>query len=156
MSTTPHSPLRRHRFAAPFSGVWAGLVIGGSLVAAPAKFQAPSLTREVALDVGRAQFAWLGVTELVLCAALLVAAFGSGPFRWALGATVVFGLQRLVLMPVLDERTLRIIAGEAVEPSMLHGIYVAFEVVKLALLLGCVLSGPVWSGQGQPTVGRNE
>lgn len=141
MSTAPQIPIGRHRFAGSLAGIWAGVIVGGSLVAAPAKFQAPSLTREVALEVGRAQFAWLGVTELVLCAALLVAVFGSRSFRWTLGATIVFGLQRLVLMPVLDERTVRIIAGEAVEPSMLHAVYVAFEVAKLGLLLTCALAG---------------
>lgn len=141
MSTTLHTPLGSSRFTAPLAGVWAGVVVGGSLVAAPAKFQAPGLTREVALEVGRAQFAWLGVTELVLGAALLVAAFGSGRLRWALGATAVFGLQRLVLMPILDDRTLRIIAGETVEPSLMHGVYVGFEVVKLGLLVVCALAG---------------
>lgn len=140
MSITPPSPPGRHRFALPLAGVWAGVVLGGSLIAAPAKFQAPSLTREVALEVGRAQFAWLGIAELLLCAALLVAAFGTSWFRWALGATVVFGLQRLALMPILDARTVRIIAGEPVEPSMLHAVYVAFEVVKLAFLIGCAWS----------------
>lgn len=79
MSTPQHSPLPspRYRFAAPLAGVWAGVVIGGSLVAAPARFQAPSFTPDVALEVRRAQFAWLGVTEVILCVALLVTAFGS-------------------------------------------------------------------------------
>ena len=44
--------------------VWAGVAIGGSLIATPAKFQAPSLSMTTALEVGRAQFFWVG-SELV-------------------------------------------------------------------------------------------
>ena len=37
--------------------VWFGMTAGISLLEAPVKFTAPSLTREVALDVGRVVFA---------------------------------------------------------------------------------------------------
>ena len=43
--------------------IWSGLVLAGSFIVAPAKFQAPSLTDSIALEVGRAQFYWLGVAE---------------------------------------------------------------------------------------------
>ena len=36
----------------PLCLIWFGIVIGISVIEAPAKFSAPSLTREVALDVG--------------------------------------------------------------------------------------------------------
>lgn len=116
-------------------------MLGGSLVAAPAKFRAPSLTLEVALDVGRAQFFWLGVTEALLCGALLLslAFLADRRWRWALLATGILAFQRLVLMPPLDARTLQLIAGEPAPESSLHTIYIAVEVAKFLLLvaMGC-------------------
>jgi len=40
----------------PLAWVWMGIVIGVSFLATPVKFTADSLTRPVALDVGRATF----------------------------------------------------------------------------------------------------
>ncbi|KJS39416.1 MAG: hypothetical protein VR74_02205 [Hyphomonas sp. BRH_c22] len=51
--------------------VWAGVSLGGSLVAAPAKFRAPSLEVMTALEVGRAQFLWVGITEAIICAGII-------------------------------------------------------------------------------------
>ena len=118
------------------AGLWAGVVLGGSLVAAPAKFEAQSLTLEVALDVGRAQFFWIGVTEVLICAALLVSlAFAAGRrWRWALAAAALLAFQRLILMPPLDARTLQIIAGEPVSENSLHTVFIVGEVVKFLLL----------------------
>ena len=117
--------------------LWAGVALGGSLVAAPAKFRAPSLTRPVALEVGRAQFLWVGVTEAVLCAVLIVALIigDSGGLRWLVVPILVFGIQRLAIMPPLDSRTRRLIREERVGPSRLHQVYVVLEVVKFAALV---------------------
>jgi len=120
------------------AGLWAGAVLGGSLVAAPAKFQAESLTLDVALDVGRAQFFWLALTEAVLCLALLASlVFLSGRrWIWALFATGLLVFQRLVLMPPLDARTLQVIAGEPAPDSSLHTVFIVIEIIKFFLLTG--------------------
>ena len=104
--------------------VWAGVTIGGSLIAAPAKFGAPSLDLPTALEVGRAQFFWVGIAEGALCAALVGAFVFRPPVaRWWLAAPVlVFALQQLVLMPLLDARTLRTISGESVGESHLPSL----------------------------------
>ena len=135
--------------SSPIAFVWAGLVIGGSLIAAPAKFTAPSLTLPIALEVGRAQFQWVGIGEAVLCGALVVAvAFGWRSLRISQLAMiaipiVIFGIQQLILMPILDARTLRIIAGETLAPSQLHDVFVVLEVGKvLALLAAGALTRP--------------
>lgn len=116
--------------------IWAGVSLGGVLVAAPAKFKAKSLELPVALDVGRMQFQWMGVTELTLCAILAAAALFSPThiWRWFMLPVALFALQRLVLMPILDARTLDIIAGRDVGESSLHLIYIAVEIVKFAAL----------------------
>lgn len=120
-----------------FALVWAGVSLGGSLVAAPAKFRAPSLTRPVALDVGRAQFFWVGVTEAVLCAGLAGAlVLGTADaWKWLVVPIALFAIQRLVIMPPLDARTRRLIREEQVGRSRLHLVYVVLEVVKFASLV---------------------
>jgi len=117
--------------------LWSGVVLGGSLIAAPAKFQAQSLTLEVALDVGRAQFSWVGIAEGALCAAFLIARAAFGGVSWLLAAIPVgiFLVQRFIIMPPLDARTLQVIAGENVGDSHLHRLFIILEGVKFLLLI---------------------
>ena len=117
-------------------GVWAGLSLGGALIAAPAKFRAPSLTRPVALEVGRAQFQWVTTVELTLCLAVVAGNIFSFAvsWLWLLIAVSMFAAQRFVLLPNLHSRTDLIIAGQLQRPSRLHSIYAAIEVAKFALL----------------------
>ena len=117
--------------------LWAGVSLGGSLVAAPAKFRAPSLDRPTALEVGRAQFFWVGVTEAVLCSVLIGALVldATGPWRWLVVPVVLFAIQRLVIMPPLDARTRRLIREERVGASRLHLVFVVLEAVKFASLV---------------------
>ncbi|MBI1361277.1 MAG: hypothetical protein GC155_13450 [Alphaproteobacteria bacterium] len=123
--------------------VWAGVVLGGSLIATPAKFQAPSLSLPVALEVGRAQFLWIGVAEIVLCVAFLLCTCLLGRFDWRIAtpAPLLLVVQRLVLMPALDARTSHIIAGQQVAPSSLHVAYVVLELVKLMAILAAGIAG---------------
>lgn len=126
--------------------LWAGLSLGGSLIATPAKFQAPSLSLATALEVGRATFQWMGVAEAALCAVLIVALFlrrGAG-WRLALVPIGLFAVQRLAVMQALDARTLAVIAGENVGESSLHGLYVVLEVGKFLALLVLGAVGLTW------------
>lgn len=116
--------------------LWIGVAFAGNLVAAPAKFQAASLTLPVALDVGRVQFLWIGFAEAI-CLLVILCLLGSAR-RWPswplIAATAVFALQRIWLLPLLDIRTLAIIGGAQVEDSLLHFVYVAAEILKAACL----------------------
>ncbi|MFY0681644.1 MAG: hypothetical protein JXR13_13810 [Thalassovita sp.] len=123
--------------------VWVGAAVSGNLIAAPAKFQAPSLSLPVALDVGRMQFQWIGLFELA-CVLGIVAVllwYRAKPPLPLIAALCLFAIQRLWFLPLLDTRTLRIIAGQPVEESALHLLYVAAEVLKVAYLIwgGCWL-----------------
>ncbi|MEM9365494.1 MAG: hypothetical protein AAGD07_05820 [Planctomycetota bacterium] len=127
----------------------AGLVWGGSLIVAPAKFQVEALTMPVALQVGRAQFLWVSIAEasVMVTIAILMAfawkrgrVFGAPPWLLLL-AVVLFATQHLLLMPPLQARSERIIAGASVADSQLHLVYVVAECVKVfALLLAGTLS----------------
>lgn len=136
---------------------WGGGALFGNMIAAPAKFQAPSLTMPVALDVGRAQFQWLGMAEAVCAIAILALLLWRrrAPGWPLLAALGLFALQRLWLMPLLDERTLAVIAGQPVGESRLHLVYVAAEIVKIGLLLwaSCrIAQARNFSHQGQESL----
>ena len=85
---------------------WLGMTVGVSMIATPVRFTADSITRAVALDVGRVVFA-----------ALNKAAQGA----W--------------LTPELSARTDIILAGGEPPPSYAHAIYSTLELLKIGLLL---------------------
>ena len=116
--------------------IWIGLIIGVAFIAAPAKFQAPSLTLPVALEVGRAQFSWGAIAELILSALLLLSILIWRGVNWifAITAIAVFAVQHIFIMPDLDARTLKIIAGETVPSSKLHIVYIILECLKMLFL----------------------
>ena len=61
--------------------------------------------------------------------------------RWWLAAPVlVFALQQLVLMPLLDARTLRTISGESVGESHLHLVFVVLELLKVGTLVATAVA----------------
>ena len=121
--------------------VWAGVSLGGSLVAAPAKFQAPSLEMATALEVGRAQFFWVGITEAILCGGIVASLllWPTPHWRWMAGPIAAFALQRLAVMPALDARTLEVIAGAPAGETHLHLVYIILEALKFLLLIGAAI-----------------
>jgi hypothetical protein len=119
--------------------IWAGMILGISFLEAPVKFTAPSLTLAVGLDVGRHVFGAFNKVELVFTLLLALCVFVGNARRiiivyFFLIALLII-LQRIWLMPVLDERALIIIAGGVPEGSSPHIWYVIFEFCKLLLLL---------------------
>lgn len=124
--------------AAALALVWAGLSLGGNLIAASAKFQASGLPLQALLQVGRAQFDWLAGAEWMFAGAIFVLAV-VGARRASLLLfllpVMIFLGQEMLIMPALDERTLRIIAGDPVAPSNLHIGFIAAELLKFASLM---------------------
>lgn len=127
----------------PLAWVWMGVVIGVSFLATPVKFTADTITRPVALDVGRVTFQALGYLEWALTLALVLLVwreFASGrrPSNRALVAVGVVALavvlQAVWLVPALSDRVASIIAGVEPPPSQLHNIYGVTEVAKVAAL----------------------
>ena len=117
---------------------WLGAVISISFMEAPLKFNAPNLTREVALEVGHIVFDALNKLEIVLATSFALSLF------WSRKTSVIsifsiplliLVLQTAVLFPILDERTLAMSRGEAVPESSIHLIYIVVEVVKVLGLL---------------------
>ena len=116
--------------------VWAGVAIGGNMIAAPAKFSVGSLDLPMALLVGRAQFLWIGYAEAMLAFAALGLAFIARGNVWlVLLPTFLLGVQWLVMMPLLNARSDLIIAGSTPPSSMLHVAFIGIEFAKVLALL---------------------
>jgi hypothetical protein len=119
--------------------LWAGVLIGVSFLAAPAKFAAPSLSLPVAMEVGREEFGTLNLVEAGFALVTLALAALVRPPRlvWlGLGVAVaIVALQGFWLLPVLDARVELIIQNQTPPPAPWHAIYIALEVTKLAALL---------------------
>ncbi len=123
---------------------WAGITVGVSMLATPVRFTATTITRPVALDVGRVVFAALNKAELVALVLLLIVVRVAGLAKrwWALcgGLALIVLAQGLWLIPELAARTDIIIAGGEPPPSYAHAIYSSLELVKIGLLLYCGFS----------------
>lgn len=119
--------------------LWVGVTVGISMIATPARFTAASITRPVALDVGRVVFAALNKAELVLLVALLIVVRVAGLARqwWAICAflALIVIAQGVWLIPELAARTDVILAGGEPPQSYAHAIYASLELVKIAALL---------------------
>ena len=119
--------------------LWAGVLIGVSFLAAPAKFGAPGLSLPMAMEIGRREFGGLNLTEIALALLALALAAYVRPERaiWlGLGlAALIVALQWLWLLPVLDARAELIIQGGTPEPAPWHALYIGAEVLKLLALL---------------------
>ncbi len=117
--------------------VWAGMVLGVSFLATPAKFLTPSLPLPVALDVGRHTFRVFGRVEVALAALLGLRAATARPTRpLDLAPGLMVLAQALWLRPRLEVRMQQIMDSKVVpRSSRLHLAYVACETAKLAALL---------------------
>lgn len=119
--------------------LWTGITVGVSLIATPVRFTAPSITRAIALDVGRVVFAALNKAELALLVVLLLVVRVSGRTRQWWGVCVLLTLiviaQGVWLIPELAARTELIMAGVEPPRSYAHAIYSTLELTKIGLLL---------------------
>ena len=117
---------------------WLGLTVGISLIATPVRFSAASITRPVALDVGRVVFAALNKAEFVALVLLLVIVRVSGRsarlWAWCSALALIVIAQGAWLIPELAARTDIILAGGTPPPSYAHAIYSTLELAKLGIL----------------------
>lgn len=108
------------------------------MIATPIRFTATSITRPVALDVGRVVFAALNKAELVALVILLVIVRVSGQSRelwaWCSVLILIVLAQGVWLIPELAARTDIVLAGSEPPPSYAHAIYSTLELAKIGLL----------------------
>ncbi len=117
--------------------IWAGMVLGVSFLATPAKFRVKSLPRTVAAEIGRETFRIFGSIEIIPAVLLGLRAAAAPKRLLAAMPGVIVLTQALWLRPRLAARTRPIVQGGAPPPrSTVHLAYVACEVAKLGALLG--------------------
>jgi hypothetical protein len=118
---------------------WLGMTVGITMIATPVRFSAESITRPVALDVGRVVFAALNKVELLALVLLLLVVRVSGRSRnlwaWCSVLVLIVVAQGAWLIPELAARTDIILAGREPPPSYAHAIYSTLELAKVAVLL---------------------
>jgi len=126
------------KIAVPF--IWFGMVLAISFIEAPLKFQAPGITLPLGLGIGRLIFFALNKAEII-CLLLLIFAMwrerSANLSDKVLTASliVIIALETAWLLPALDVRAGLVIAGTEAPFSNLHLVYIAFEVVKIVVLL---------------------
>ena len=131
--------------AAALTFVWLGMVLGISFIETPLKFRAPGITIPLGLGIGRLVFRALNAVELVLAVAIAVLLLASSSTTTEvvvlLAVAGCLATQVILVRPVLNRRTDRFLAGDVPPGSKVHLVYIALEVVKIALLvaLGTVL-----------------
>ena len=115
--------------------IWVGMILGISFLEAPVKFQAPSVTLQIGLDIGRLVFEVFNKVEITFALVLLVSVIlyrpGAKRVLPFIIAAVVLAFESIWLLPVLDERAAAIIAGQTPPPSSHHTIYVVLELIKV-------------------------
>ena len=130
---------------------WSGIVIGVSFMDAPRKFKTPSLTRKVALDVGRTLFKLLHQVErifLITSTSIIFKLYYNQReqkinettdiksimiLQGLITSIVLF--QQLWISPILFQRAELIISGKEPKKSNMHIFYPISEVIKLCALI---------------------
>lgn len=120
--------------------VWLGLLLGLSFIETPLKFLAPGITVPLGLGIGRLVFWALAIAGAVLLLSLtLLAAARPRTDRggWVvLGALwLILAVQSLAIRPALSARSDIVIAGGDPGPSVLHYVYIATDLILVALLV---------------------
>lgn len=119
--------------------VWLGMICAIAMEA-QLKFQAPGITRQLGLGIGKLVFTVLNRAEIII-ALLLVAAFifvaSTKKSQMIFSAILLILLaQTFWLIPALIERIDLITDGQALPDSSIHLIYIALEICKILFLLG--------------------
>lgn len=118
--------------------LWAGIIIGLSFIATPAKFFTPNISKVIALSVGKTTFTIFNKIEwAIFIASVLVAYNVRLPYQWIFLSVifVVMLLQTLWLLPALSIKVDSISSGIANAKTYHHLLYIVLEFFKTTALL---------------------
>lgn len=120
-------------------GFWAGLLVALAFIETPLKFLAPGVTVPLALGIGRIVLTAAEIASAVLLLALVAVSFarprvGRGAVIALAGLATTLVVQMAIIRPMLNARTDVVIAGGDPGDSPLHLVYVASDLILLALL----------------------
>lgn len=118
---------------------WAGLIGGISFLEAPLKFQAPGITIPLGLGIGQLVFQALNKIEIVLVIIILGSSLPA-PLKNSrsillFSVTILLMVDTFWLLPILDERTKLVLAGNAPIKSYHHILYIIIDALKFLSLI---------------------
>jgi len=118
---------------------WVGMICGISFLEAPLKFQAPGITLELGLGIGKLVFGALTKIEMLFALLLVVLLIlrKSKANAWLLFVIpiLIVIIDNTILMPILDARIDLITSGTMPPESSAHWWYVGLEGIKLVSLI---------------------
>lgn len=119
--------------------LWVGFILALSFLEAPLKFQAPSVSVPIGLEIGHLVFHALNRIEWFFAILILINLFvgqtTSQTMLTTIAVIILLNVQTLLLYGPLDQRTLAIINGRSVGEAPYHIYYIALEVIKLIGLI---------------------
>ncbi|AKH98804.1 protein of unknown function (DUF4149) [Hoeflea sp. IMCC20628] len=118
---------------------WLGMLLGVSFIATPVKFQAPSLSLPVALEIGRVTFSLFSKIEWATAALLILSGLACKrrilSLLFCAGLAAILTAETSWLLPILDIRVEAIISGTPTPADWHHFLYVGLEMIKATLLI---------------------
>lgn len=125
-------------YALPF--IWAGAILGHSLIAMPAKYRAPGLERPLAQQIGHATFTlffFFEVAFLAIISGTMVLA-EVGNYLWFVFGlvTVCLFLQRYYLKPIIYNRVDDFEHNRPLPTKFHFWLYTFLEIFKFLTLIG--------------------
>ena len=121
--------------------LWVGMIMGIGMESI-VKFNTPTLTKPVALDVGRTVFGAFNKAQIGLFILMAVVAMFAGLSRLDVTLMAVIALtvilQVVWLFPILSQHVDVVLAGNKPPANYYHALYGTLEIIKL---IGLVLLG---------------
>lgn len=124
----------------PLVFVWVGFICAISFMEAWLKFQAPGVTTQIGLGIGRLIFSSLNKVEIFFSIAIILCLLKTKPMSsfvlsfLFLSITILI-VQSIWILPNLDERAKMIIENIKIKESNSHIIYIILELVKVLGLI---------------------
>lgn len=120
--------------------IWIGLILGISFLEAWLKFQAPGVSLQVGLSIGKLVYSVLNIVEWIFAITIvIILSFNVQTKKvhrnwWIIAVIISLFIQSVWLLPALNNRVELYVQGVDPTPSNVHIYYVVFEIVKLVSL----------------------
>jgi len=120
--------------------IWVGFICAISFMESWLKFQAPNITTEIGLGIGKLVFGALNIMEfvfMVIITSNYIVLFKKRKLQLSSAFLIVITivlLQTFWLLPTLSQRAELIIQNVQVQKSNFHVVYVLLEIIKTICL----------------------
>jgi len=120
--------------------IWVGFICAISFMESWLKFQAPNITTEIGLGIGKLVFGALNIMEfvfMVIITSSYIVLFKKRKLQLSSAFLIVITivlLQTFWLLPTLSQRAELIIQNVQVQKNNFHVVYVLLEIIKTICL----------------------